>query len=757
MKRILSLLILITFFALNLQLKAELATGNSLSGFVRDKETGETLVGASVFLKKTAFGNRTNKSGFFSITNIPQGDFTLVVSYLGYQIFEKPVKFKLNETIKLNIDLNPVKIKSEQVVVTADRDVEKRNISISKVDVPVQQLKEIRIGGEADLFRALQYLPGILTISQISSGLYVRGGSPDQNLILLDGSIVYNPTHLFGFFSTFNTDAIKDVELIKGGFNAEYGGRLSSVLEITQKDGNANKFEGKGSIGAISSRLSLEGPVGNGSWFIGGRRTYLDLIKSFIDDDPENPIPDFGFYDVNAKITQNITENDKVSLSGFLTKDNFNFSGSGIDFNLDVGNQLGALNWTHVFSSDLFFKTNFSYTRYSSGFTGEQSDYYTMFKNSIEDFTLRSEIEWFTDESITHKFGFQTTNRSFAIIQNFTGERDSTSSAATDAAITNINIEDWNHSFFGQVNYLINDLTSIQAGIRLDYWNLKDEFTIDPRLAIRYQLFDNISVKFGWGIYHQNLRLLSDQNFSFFDTWLPSDSTVPISKSNHYILTFETEPIKGYDFNFDLYYRTFHGISELNRFALQGTTARDVFFVGNGYSYGIELFTQKKYGKLTGWLGYAYGFVISQFDEINNGKEFNPKYDRRHDMKLVVNYEINDSWVVGANFVFQSGQPYTGATSRVRVSLDGQSYGQNKIVSSDLYGLRLPPSHQLNINATYSFKTFGQPSALIFDIYNVYNRRDIWFRFYNTRDDLTTVEDIRLLPIIPSISYEIKF
>ncbi len=757
MKRILSLLILITFFALNLQLKAELATGNSLSGFVRDKETGETLVGASVFLKKTAFGNRTNKSGFFSITNIPQGDFTMVVSYLGYQIFEKPVKFKLNETVKLNIDLNPIKIKSEQVVVTADRDVEKRNISISKVDVPVQQLKEIRIGGEADLFRALQYLPGILTISQISSGLYVRGGSPDQNLILLDGSIVYNPTHLFGFFSTFNTDAIKDVELIKGGFNAEYGGRLSSVLEITQKDGNANKFEGKGSIGAISSRLSLEGPVGNGSWFIGGRRTYLDLIKQFIDDDPENPIPDFGFYDVNAKITQNITENDKVSLSGFLTKDNFSFSGSGIDFNMDVGNQLGALNWTHIFSSDLFSRTNFSYTRYSSGFTGEQSDYYTMFKNSIEDFTLRSEIEWFTNESITHKFGFQTTNRSFAIIQNFTGERDSTSSAATDAAITNINIKDWNHSFFGQVNYLINDLTSIQTGIRFDCWNLKDEFTIDPRLAIRYQLFDNISVKFGWGIYHQNLRLLSDQNFSFFDTWLPSDSTVPISKSNHYILTFETEPINGYDFNFDLYYRTFNGISELNRFALQGTTARDVFFVGNGYSYGFELFAQKKYGKLTGWFGYAYGFVISQFDEINNGKEFNPKYDRRHDMKLVVNYEINDSWVVGANFIFQSGQPYTGATSRVRVGLDGQSYGQNKIVSSDLYGLRLPPSHQLNINATYSFKTFGQPSALILDIYNVYNRRDIWFRFYNTRDDLTTVEDIRLLPIIPSISYEIKF
>ena len=755
MKRINILIILITFFVSSQFSQSELATGNSLSGFVKDKETGETLVGASVFLKKTAYGTRTNKSGFYSITNIPQGEFTLVVSYLGYQVFEKQVKFKLNDVQKLNIELTPIKIKSEQIVVTAEREVEKRNITISKVDVPVQQLKEIRIGGEADLFRALQYLPGILTISQISSGLYVRGGSPDQNLVLLDGSIVYNPTHLFGFFSTFNTDAIKDVELIKGGFNAEYGGRLSSVLEITQKDGNYNKFEGKGSIGAISSRLSLEGPVGNGSWFIGGRRTYLDLIKSFLKDDPENPIPDFGFYDINAKITQNITEDDKLSLSGFITKDNFNFSGSGIDFDMDVGNQLVATNWTHIFGSNLFSRTNLSYTRYSSGFTGEQSDYYTMFKNSIEDYTLRSELEWFTSEKITHKFGFQTTKRSFSIVQNFTGEKDTTS-AATDAAITNINIKDWNHSLFAQINYQFDDLTSIQAGLRTDYWNLKDQLTFDPRLAIRYQLFDNVSIKFGWGIYHQNLRLLTDQNFSFFDTWLPSDSTVPISKSMHYILTFETTPFDGYDFNFDLYYKTYDGISELNRFALQGNTASDVFFVGKGYSYGFELFTQKKFGNLTGWFGYAYGYIISQFPEINNGKEFNPKYDRRHDLKIVVNYEINDSWVVGANFVFQSGQPYTGATSRVRINLDGQSYGQNKIVSSELYGLRLPPSHQLNINATYSFKTFGLPSALIFDIYNVYNRRDIWFRFYNTREDLTTVDDVRLLPIIPSISYEIK-
>ena len=732
------------------------AAGNSVNGFVKDKETGETLVGASVYFLNTNYGARTNKSGFYSVVNIPDGEYSIQVTYLGYTTYKEKIKVKNNQSLRKNFELIPSKVEGEEITVTADREAEKRQISISKVEVPVQQLKEIKIGGEADLFRALQYLPGILTSSQISSGLYVRGGSPDQNLILLDGSIVYNPTHLFGFFSTFNTDAVKDVELIKGGFNSEFGGRLSSVLQITQKDGNRKNYQGNASIGAISSRASAEGPIGKGSFFISGRRTYLDLIKSFIKEDPEAPLPDFGFYDINAKITQNITENDIVSLSGFLTSDKLKFGGSGTDFDMDVGNQLAALRWTHVFGDNLFSNLNASYTKYGSGFTGVQSDYYASFQNSIEDYTILNNYEWFFNDHLTLKFGLQSTKRSFDIEQNFSGEKDSTS-ASTDAAITNINIQDWNHSVYFQANYMLNDLTSIQLGLRTDYWNLKDEFTYDPRIAFRYQLFEDVALKFGWGIYHQNLKLLTDQNFSFYDIWLPSDSTVPISKSIHYIFSVETQPIKGFDLNFDIYYKTLNNIAEMNRFVLEGSTAKDVFYIGDGYTYGFELFAQKKYGKFTGWAGYAYGYIISKFDEINKGNEFNPKYDRRNDFKIVLNYQINEKWNISSSFVFQSGQPYTGATSRIRIDLPGQTYGNSKIVNSDLYALRLPPSHQLNLNASYTFKIYDFPSILSLDIYNVYNHRDIWFRYYRTVDDETTVEDILLLPIIPSISFEIQF
>jgi hypothetical protein len=253
------------------------------------------------------------------------------------------------------------------------------------------------------------------------------------------------------------------------------------------------------------------------------------------------------------------------------------------------------------------------------------------------------------------------------------------------------------------------------------------------------------------------LRLASQPDFSFFDTWLPTDSSVGISRSIHYILTLETKPVEGYDLNFDIYYKGFSNINEINMNAITVDVVKDVFYVGNANAYGAEVFLQKKTGKLSGWIGYAIGYIFSTFNEVNNGKEFRPKYDRLHDLKVVLQYSINDDWDIGATFTFQSGQSYTGATSRFQSKLPEQNYGRGKIVPSQRYGLRLPPSHQLNINASYSFNTFGLDSKLIIDIYNVYNRRDIWFRYYNTQELDTKVEDVRLLPIIPSISYEIKF
>jgi hypothetical protein len=721
-----------------------------------DSKTKETLIGVSVYVKEAKKGAYTNKLGFFAITNIPPGKYTVEFTYIGYDKKIITLEFKKGISVRQDFELNSSSVTTDEVFVEADRENEKREISISKVNIPIQQLKEIRIGGESDIFRSLQYLPGVLTSSQISSGLYIRGGSPDQNLVLVDGSTVYNPTHLFGFISTFNANAVKDVELIKGGFPAEYGGRLSSVLNITQKNGNHEEYEGMATLGLISSQIIFEGPLGNGSFFLGGRRTYLELIKAVYPEDPEFPLPDFNFYDINAKITQDLGKDDKLFLSGFMSADALVYKGFGATMDLDIGNKLFGLRWTHIFNDNLFSSLNISGSNYINNFNGDQTGYTFIINNSITDFTVKGALEWFASDALTAKFGFESSYYTFDFLQDFTGDTTSTTVDSLDVS-TDMTVNQWTHSIFGQVNYNFNEVLSSQIGLRVNYWDLSDQTLIHPRLALRYQINENYSVKLAWGLFDQNLRLATQPDFSFFDTWLPTDKTVPASYSEHYIATLETIPYEGIKLNFDVYYKRMNNINELNRTALKAKVVSDIFFVGNGESYGAEVFLQKSYGKLTGWLGYALGYIYSKFDELNNGKEFRPKYDRRHDLKVVTQYNLNETWDFGAVFTFQSGQSYTGATSRFQSRLPEQNYGRSKIINSQLYGLRLPPSHQLNINGSYKFKTFGKDSRLILDIYNVYNRRDIWFRYYNTREEKTTVEDVKLLPIIPTISYEIKF
>ncbi|MDX9789601.1 MAG: TonB-dependent receptor [Candidatus Kapabacteria bacterium] len=751
------LLIFIVFSVLYVQVEAQSGkVGAGLSGYVRNAKTSETLVGATVFLNGTKYGGRTNKSGYFTITNIKPGKYEVNVSFLGFEKLIENIEFKAGELLRKEFELQESSIMQEEIYVEAAREVEKRQISISKVNVPVQAIKNIRVGGESDLFRTLQYLPGVLTSSQISSGLFVRGGSPDQNLVLLDGSTVYNPTHLFGFISTFNTDAIKDVELVKGGFDAEYGGRLSAVLNITQNDGNRKEFEGVASIGVISSRVGLQGPIGNGSWFLSGRRTYFDLIKNLIPEDPETPIPDFGFYDLNGKITQDIGKNDKISISGFLSNDNLEFSSFGLSLGLDIGNRLLSGRWTHIFDENLFSTVNVSYSKYFNNFAGDQSGYEFLIDNSITDYTVKANTEWFISDALTAKFGVESSFFTFGYLQNFTGNADTTAEGSSGGS-TNLTTEDVHSASFAQIKWAITELLSIQSGLRINYWQLSDLLTYDPRLSARYRINDKIAVKAAWGMFHQNLRLASQPNFSFFDTWLPTDNTVPASNAIHYILSIETEPIPRHTLNFDLYYKELTNVSEINTTALQGRDVADLFFIGNASAWGGEVFIQKRFGKLNGWVGYALGFIESRFDSINNGNPFRPKYDRTHDFKIVLNYEHSVDWNFGASFFFQTGQSYTGATSRFQTRLPGQETGRGKIVPSQRFGLRLPPSHQLNLTATYNFLLAGLESKMIIDIYNVYSRRDILVRFYNTREDVTYMEDVRLIPILPTVSLEIKF
>ncbi|MDA3844488.1 MAG: TonB-dependent receptor [Candidatus Kapabacteria bacterium] len=728
-------------------------SGGSLSGYVRDSKSKETLISATIFIKGTKLGAYSNKLGFYHVHDIPPGKYEILISSVGYTKISKEFTIESGKSIRHDFLLEKTEVFTESVKVMADREVERREITISKINVPISQLKEIRIGGESDVFRSLQMLPGVLSSSQISSGLYVRGGSPDQNLVLIDGAPVYNPSHLFGFISTFNSEAIKDVELIKGAYPAEYGGRLSSVLNLTQKDGDREDIGAQLSIGTISSKLSVEGPLGDGAFFLGGRRTYLELVKAAFED-PETPFPDFNFYDLNFKVTQDLTDDDKLMLSGFMSADHMAYDMRGVDMALDLGNYMLNGRYTRIFSDEAFLTANVSYSQYFNKFSVDVNGNDYLIDNKIIDYTGKVVLEWFATNDLTAKFGGEISHYDFNYLQDFSGD---TEEEKTDESggYMKMDIKDMNYAAFAQANWNSEDFYSLQGGIRIANFQEAGKTVVEPRLAVKYDIQSDLSIKLAYGVFHQNLKLATQPDFSFFDTWLPTDGTIALSRATHYIASIETKPFDEYDLNFDFYYKKMENINELNRYSFEGQTAGDVFYTGEGDSYGAEIFLQKKYGDFTGWFGYGLGYINRKFDEINDGKTFNPKYDRRHDIKLVGQYTLNKDWSFGAQFTYQTGQNYTGYTSIFRSRLPGQNYGKDKTLYSDYYGLRLPASHQLNVNATYSFTTFGLESKLHLDIYNLYNRRDIWFRYYNTNTKEYT--DIELIPILPSLSFEIKY
>ncbi len=727
----------------------------TISGFVEASGTKEPLIGATVSIKGLKVGAYTTKSGFFSISNVPSGEQTLVVSYVGYQRQSIPVTVPRAGAVKVRIPLIADTSRTEEITVSAMKDEDKRQISVSRVNIPIEQLSQIRIGGESDVFRALQMLPGVLTSSQISSGLFIRGGSPDQNLVLLDGMTIYNPTHLFGFISAFNSDAIKDVDLIKGGFPAEFGGRMSAVLNITQKDGNRDHVEGLVGLGLISSRASIQGPVGNGSFFFGGRRTYLELVLGLVPEDPDQPFPSFNFYDLNGKITQSFGEDDKVSISGFMTRDNLGFSQAGLDFGIRIGNTATSARWSHVFDPTVFSIVTISANRYDNGFDGTTAGRAFAVDNSIVDYTAKLELEWFAGDNVNFKGGYEGNLYDFGYLQSF---EQSAQNNTVLRDTTGLTLRDETHAAFAQMAWNPTDVLTFQAGMRAGYWTSGRRLLFDPRLALRYQIAEDVALKAAWGVYHQYLRLASAPDFTFFDTWLPTDPSVPPGRADHYVLSMTSSPYKGYDLNVDVYYKNLSNINELR----EGSGRRraqvaDVFYVGKGYSYGAEFFVQKRSGRLTGWIGYALGVVNSQFDSINRGDWFRPRFDRLHDLKVTVLYRLSDRWEIGSSFMFQSGQSYTGATSTLAGRAPGWEGGVVMVNPSQRWGLRLPNSHQLNLNINYNTTLFELPCRLFLDIYNVYSRRDIWFRSYLTTGGIPTVRDVRLLPILPTLSMELKF
>jgi hypothetical protein len=725
-----------------------------VSGFIRDSVTGESMIGATVRVRSLKRGAITNKSGYFALHLPANEQLQLEASSLGYVRHLEEIILKPGESRQLNIRLRPENIEGGEVTVESDREREREAPQVSRVNINPTQVAQLPKAGEADLFRVLQLLPGVQTASEISSGLYIRGGSPDQNLILLDGSILYNPSHFFGFFSTFNTDAIKDVELIKGGFPAEYGNRLSAVLSVTDKDGDRYNTHGKISLGAISSRATIETPVGSGAFSISGRRTYIDVILDALGLTKQLDLPSYHFYDLNAKLTQNPTESDKLSLSGYGGDDDLAVSNdkSGSRIGMGWGNRAGSLEWTHIFGADLFSKFDLSFSRYFSTLGFGSGAEQLSWDNKIDDYSLNGGIEYALGEHHQFKAGIQATQYGIRFkVQSGTNPPTGDLDLTPEYGAVYVQ-DEWKPDIASDST----DPLAINAGLRVDGITSRSNIGIDPRISARYIINPLITAKASFGIYHQYLKLATNAILPVFDVWLPVDSTQDVERATQYVVGLSTLPFEGYSLDVEAYYKDMRNLAEMRPNVVSGKSLNDVFFVGDGTAYGLEFFLQKKVGDLTGWIGYALAWTKRVFPDINEGREFPPTYDRRNDLNIVMTYRLNDRWTIGSTFVYATGQAYSQITA---LAPNAESPARAMTIQGDKNALRLPSYDRLDASATSSFSLFSDRRNAEFniDIYNVYNHRNVWISQVDQSTNPATINQVKLLPILPTFGLSVNF
>ena len=721
----------------------------TVSGFIRDKANKESLPFANVFIRELKIGTSSNIDGYFAVSNIPEGEFTVVVSLLGYQPYEFRINTSSQKSIIRDIFLSDKAVVVTEVVISGEMAEEKRSTQTGRIVIQAKDIISLPTIGESDVFRALQVMPGVKATSEISSGLNVRGGSTDQNLILLDGTVVYNPSHLFGFFSTFNTDAVKDIDLMKGGFPAEYGGRLSSVLNVTNIDGDRVNTHGKASISLLSTRVTGEGPLGNGSWFLSGRRTYLDQIVSIAGlDTGKDALPLYYFYDANGKINQDLGEDDKISFVGYLGQDDlaWGIGGGQLSLNMQWGNRTGAIKWTHVFSPTVFSNFEASYSLYVArtrfDFGGSEFSQ----NNSVNDYSLRSDIDFFATNEHLMKIGFWWSQ--YRITYTELGDGDPYEFLNRPAQF----------SLYAQDEWRIDERWTMQIGARFEYQDLSKTSSLGPRFNVRYNIDEYSSLKFATGLYYQFLMAVpagGDNGFSPFDIWIPINEKMKPSRSVDAVLGFSTNIIEGHTISIEGYYKMFYDILQFKRQITQTLDVSELFYVGTGRAYGGEIFVQKKFGSLTGTIGYTLAWTHRTFPDLNGGREFMPKYDRRHDISATASYLIDENWKLGVIYTYGTGQSYTYGVGRYQVNVLGRVY--DVTLTDALFNQRLSPYHRLDASITRRATFFGLEGSWYFQIFNVYNRRNVWFKQFDNSKNPTEIADVKLLPIIPTFGIDFKF
>ncbi len=780
----------------------------TVSGYVRETGSQEALIGVNVYLPNTTTGTSTNTYGFYSLTLPAQDSVELAYSFVGYESVSRTMSLRTNQVV--NISLMPGRLLTE-VQVKAGLLVDKvsESAQMSSIDIPISQIKKIpAFLGEKDVLKVLQLMPGVQKGSEGQTGIYVRGGGPDQNLIILDDAVVYNANHLFGFFSVFNGDAIKSVELIKGGFPARYGGRLSSVIDLNMKDGNREKLHGEGGIGLIASRLMLEGPLTKNkksSFLVSGRRTYLDIVAAPLIRAESGGTTNAGyyFYDLNAKANYDFGPKNKLYLSGYFGRDRFyaDDKTESTSTGLSWGNATGTLRWNHLFSQKLFANLSLIFSDYKFQISSVEKStldtetYSLRYNSGIRDFSLKYDLDYYPAPQHSVRLGIQTTYHRFTpsavVLQN----------ATINQSINNVdNIDVLESGIYAEDTWRPSSRWRVNGGLRLSYFQQKDAGYVkpEPRLSAAYTLKPNFSIKASYALMNQYVHLLSNTGIGLpTDLWVPTTDRIKPQQSQQVAVgiakdfTTANKFTNGLTLTVEGYYKSMDNIINYKEGAsfllindpTSANTVRweDNVTAGRGWSYGAEFLLQKKIGRLSGWVGYTLSWTQWQFAELNGGQPYYPRYDRRHDLSLVGIYELNKRITLSATWVYGTGNALTVPVGRYDTYRPGnalvyggstgsvqQFFSRQNTRTVDDYGtqknsFRAEAYHRFDFSIQFHKQKKHHERTWEISFYNLYNRRNPFF--YGLESvAATATEPVRtalfrysVFPIVPAVSYNFKF
>ena len=793
------------FIGLALACLPGFAQKRTISGYVMDAASKETLIGATVFDRNSGKGCATNNYGFYTLT-LDQGGVDLQVSYVGYTQQNKAIDLKENLSINFLLETNTT---LDEVVVEATRaTVSARSPQMSVVELPVQQIKSIpTLFGEADVLKAIQLLPGVQNGSEGSAGMYVRGGGPDENLLLLDGVPVYNVNHALGFFSVFNPDALKNVTLYKGSFPAHFGGRLSSVVDIRMKEGDMQKYHGNVSVGLISSKLNVEGPIVKDklSFNLSFRRTYGDLlikptlwIASAISPDMSKLRAGYNFYDLNAKLNWKISDKDRLYLSFYTGDDAISFGvrykdyeNDGVQYTNNMGlgwrwgNKVASLRWNHVMSQKLFMDASVNYTQYRHRLTMDMSDerFYEQYNQTVKDEFNMAYKSGIND--ITAKVDFDYTplpNHEIRFGGNYTYHmfRPEVQSAkmvegnqtAIDTTMSASNVYAHETALYAEDNMTFGDIFRVNAGVHYSTFTVdgKTYQSVQPRLSASVMLASNLSLKAGYAYMTQYVHLLSNSSLSLpTDLWVPVTKNIVPMNAHQWSLGAFYELPRLFDISLEGYYKTMDNLIEYKdgaSFFGSSDTWENKVCMGRGWAYGVEFLVQRSFGKTTGWIGYTWAHSKRQFDregmEINGGKVFPAKYDRRHDISITVQHKFSDRFDLSGTWVFSSGNCGTLGTQVYEGLMDEWGYIPS-INALERNNFRMGNYHRLDLSVNFHKQKKHGIRTWNISVYNVYNHKNPFIVYTDYGwDEATQTEKKKLMqaslfPIIPSVSYSYKF